>query len=111
MEKKVDISKYKAQDFYKELPELVRFMDHARQGSNENVCCDISLEEVVKEKYGLSQADYLDKLGINPRQATMQNIFTMPDQSIRWIVPEIIRAAIDYRYSQGSVLPRNHRPR
>ena len=80
---KVDISNYKAQDFTRELPEIVRFMDAARQGSNEHVCFDISLEEVIQEKYGLSQADYMDKLGINPRQATMQNIFTMPDQSIR----------------------------
>lgn len=91
---KVDISKYKRQDFTKELPEIVRFLDAARQGTNENVCCDLSLEDVIQEKYGLSNEDYMDKLGINTRQATMQNIFTMPDQSIRWIVPEIIRAAI-----------------
>ena len=91
---KVDISKYKKQDFTKELPEIVRFLDAARQGTNENVCCDLSLEDVIQEKYGLSHEDYMDKLGINTRQATMQNIFTMPDQSIRWIVPEIIRAAI-----------------
>ena len=91
---KIDISKYKAQDFSHELPELVRFMDAARQGTNQDRCCDISLAEMVQEKYGLSEADYLEKLGINPRQDTMQNLFTMPDQSIRWIVPEIIRDAI-----------------
>lgn len=94
MEKKIDISAYKAADFTKELPELVHFLDAARAGNKENVCCDLSLEDIVKEKYGLSQEAYFEKLGINPRQATMQNIFTMPDQSIRWIVPEIIRQAI-----------------
>ena len=31
---------------------------------------------------------------MNPKVDTMQNIFDMPNQDIRWIVPEIIRAAI-----------------
>lgn len=92
--KKVDIQNYKAADFTRELPEIVRFLDAARAGSKDNLCCDLSLGEVLQEKYGLSESAYLEKLGINPRQATMQNIFTMPDQSIRWIVPEIIRSAI-----------------
>lgn len=91
---KVNIENYKAADFIKELPEMVKFMDSARSGNNRNVCCDISLEEMVKEKYNLSTADYFEKMGINPRMTTMENLFTMPDQSVRWLVPEIIRTAI-----------------
>lgn len=90
----VNIENYKSADFIKELPELVKFMDSARTGTKDNVCCDISLEEMVKEKYGLSVEDYYDKLGINPRMTTMENLFTMPDSSVRWLVPEIIRTAI-----------------
>lgn len=91
---KVNIENYKSADFIKELPEMVKFMDSARTGTKNNVCCDISLAEMVQEKYGLSIDDYYDKLGINPRMATVENLFTMPDQSVRWLIPEIIRTAI-----------------
>lgn len=91
---KIDISQYKAADFIKDLPSMVQFMDAARAGNKDQVCTDISLEEMVQEKYGLSQEDFFEKLGINPRMTTMQNIFTMPNNGIRWIIPEIIRAAI-----------------
>lgn len=94
MEKVIDISKYKATDFINELPQMVKFMDAARSGNKNQVCTDISLEELVQEKYGLSQADFFEKIGINPRMTTMQNIFTMPNAGVRWIVPEIIREAI-----------------
>ena len=91
---KVNIENYKSADFIKELPEMVKFMDSARTGTKDNVCCDISLCEMVKEKYGLSIDDYYDKLGINPRMTTVENLFTMPDSSVRWLIPEIIRTAI-----------------
>lgn len=91
---KIDISQYKAADFIKELPSMVKFMDAARAGNKDQICTDISLEEMVQEKYGLSQEDFFEKLGINPRMTTMQNIFTMPNEGVRWIIPEIIRAAI-----------------
>ncbi len=94
-EPKIDLSKYKTpSDFAKELPEMVRYMDAARAGNNNQVATEISLSEMIQGKFGLSQDDFFEKLGVNPRMTTMQNIFTMPDQNIRWIVPEIIRAAI-----------------
>lgn len=92
--KTIDISQYKAADFINELPQMVKFMDAARAGNKDQVCTEITLEEMVQEKYGLSQEDFFDKLGINPRMTTMQNIFTMPNEGVRWIIPEIIRAAI-----------------
>ena len=91
---KIDLSKFKADDFIKDLKGMVQFMDAARAGNKDTICTEISLEEMVQEKYGLSQADFFEKIGINPRMTTMQNIFTMPNEGIRWIVPEIIRAAI-----------------
>lgn len=94
MEVKKDISQLKQGDFINELPSMVQYMDIARGGSKDVRCTDISLEEMVQEKYGLSMDAYFDKLGINPRTTTMQNIFTMPNNGVRWIVPEIIRSAI-----------------
>lgn len=91
---KIDITNYKAADFIKELPQTVQQLDAFRAGSNENKPVEISLGEFVQSRYGISMDDYLDKIGINTKVDTMQNLFTMPDQSIRWLVPEIIRSAI-----------------
>ena len=104
-QKQVDISKLKSEDFIKDLKGMVQFMDSARAGNKDTVCTDISLEEMVQEKYGLSQADFFEKIGINPRITTMQNIFTMPNEGVRWIVPEIIRAAIVAGIRQAPFYP------
>lgn len=90
----VDISKYKSEDFVRELPNTIQQLDAFRSGSNNSRPVDISLEDFVKSRYTISMDDYMEKLGINPKVDTMYNIFTMPDPSIRWIVPEIIRNAI-----------------
>lgn len=84
----------KAQDLILELRSNVHQLDSVRQGSSDSLPCDISLSDLVQEKYGLSLEDYYRTLGINTQRDTMQNVFTMPDQNIRWIVPEIIRQAI-----------------
>lgn len=103
--KTIDISAMKREDFIKDLKGMVQFMDSARAGNKDTVCTDISLEEMVQEKYGISQADFLEKIGINPRMTTMQNIFTMPNEGVRWIVPEIIRAAIVAGIRQAPFYP------
>lgn len=94
MEPQIDITKMKAADFIKELPQMVQQLDAFRQGNNNVLPTDISLSEFVSNRYGLDLNDYYEKLGINTKKDTMQNIFSMPDPSIRWLVPEIIRSAI-----------------
>lgn len=102
---KIDISNYKQENFRKELPEMVQLLDSYRSGNNNHKPVDFSLEETVQSKYGLSQDAYFEKVGINPRLDTMQNIMTMPDQSIRWIVPEIIRTAVVLGMRQAPFYP------
>lgn len=89
-----EFAQLKMEDLRKELPEMVRSLEAYRQGSNNTLPIEVTLEELVQGKYGVSQDAFFEKLGINSKIDTMQNIFTMPQQNIRWIVPEIIRAAI-----------------
>lgn len=95
----------KMEDLRKELPEMVRSLEAYRQGSNNTLPIEVTLEELVQGKYGVSQDAFFEKLGINPKIDTMQNIFTMPQQNIRWIVPEIIRAAITTGMRQAPFYP------
>lgn len=91
---KVDISAYKAADFRKDLPGLVKAMDQFRSGGNKKASIDISLEDMVQKKYGLGLDAYFDMAGVNPKVDTISNLFEYPDENYRWIIPEIIRSAI-----------------
>ena len=101
----IDISNFKAQDFSKELKGMVMGLESVRSGNNNQKPTDISFEELVKGKWGISQDALFEKLGINPKVDTMQNVFNMPDQNIRWIVPEIIRQAITVGMRQAPFYP------
>ena len=100
----VDISKLKMEDFRKELKPMVTQLEAVRSG-NKGKAIEVSLEELVQGKYGISQDAFYEKLGINPKVDTMQNIYSMPDPSIRWIVPEIIRTAITLGMRQAPFYP------
>lgn len=91
---KEEILAMKARDFTAEFQEMVGTMDLARTGSEKAKPVEISFSEVVEAKWGLSETDLFSKIGINPKIDSMSNIFSMPDQNVRWVVPEIIRAAV-----------------
>ena len=102
---KVDITNYKSKDFANHLPDMVKTMDMYRAGNDRVKPVDISLEEVTQGMFGLSKDNFLEKIGINTKVDTMQNIYSMPNQSIRWIVPEIIREAVTLGMRQAPFYP------
>ena len=91
----------KSMDFAKELPQIVKSLEAARAGSQEKLAVDISLGDYTTARFGLSKDDFLSKLGISTKVSTMQNIYAMPGTDYRWVVPEIIRDAINLGMSQG----------
>jgi hypothetical protein len=101
----VDTTNYSDKDFIKQIPEMVQQLDMYRAGNDRIKPVDISLDEVTKEKFGFTKETLFEKIGINPRVTTMQNIYSMPDQSIRWIVPEIIREAVTLGMRQAPFYP------
>lgn len=102
---KIDITNFKSRDFIKKMPEMVRQLDMYRAGNDQLKPTDISLDEYSQGMFGLSKDALLEKMGINPKLTTMQNIYSMPDQSIRWIVPEIIRDVITLGMRQAPFYP------
>lgn len=81
-------------EYLKELPAMVKLMETNRAGSDSKKPIDVSLGDMVEGKWGITETELFEKIGVNPLIDTMENIFTMPDQSVRWVVPEIIRSAI-----------------
>lgn len=55
---------------------------------------DVSLGEYVNKKYGITMEQFYEDLGLEPSIDTIDNIFTLPDDSVRWLIPEIIRDAL-----------------
>lgn len=88
-----------------ELPQSIQQLDAFRAGSNDQRPVDISFSEYVQEKYGITSDDYMKKVGVNSKIDTMQNLFTMPNQNIRWLVPEIIRTAVDLGLREAPFYP------
>jgi len=67
---------------------------------------DISLGEFVKESYdGITLQGLLDDLGVNPQMDTIQNIVSMPDISVRWLIPEVFRDAIRLGLRKNPIYP------
>lgn len=91
----------KSMDFSKELPQIVKSLEAARAGSQDKLAVDISLGDYTTARFGLSKDDFLARLGISTKVSTMQNIYAMPGTDYRWVVPEIIRDAINLGMSQG----------
>lgn len=84
---KLEASPYKGQ-----IKEMVDFAESLRRDTDE--ATDISLSEVIEEKFECKLEDLYESLGIDPTVDTINNILTQPDFDVRWLIPEIIRDSI-----------------
>lgn len=87
----MDIQKFESSTRKSEIEKWVRSCESLRAGENP---IDITFESYLKKKEDLSLSALFEDLGIDPSLDTIQNIFTLPDSSVRWLIPEIIREAL-----------------
>jgi hypothetical protein len=88
----MDKIKYAKSQYKSEVQDVVRACNSMRRDSEYPV--DISLAEFVNARWGITMETFYDDLGVNLNVDTISNIFTLPDESVRWLVPEIIRDAL-----------------
>lgn len=92
-------SKY-AQD----VESMVRQMEQMRKRTANPV--DICLADFINKKYGgLSIDAFYEDLGINPGIDTIENLITLPDPGIRFLIPEIIRDAMRLGLRRSAIWP------
>ena len=96
-------AKYDASVRKGEVQQLVAQLDSMRRNSDHPV--EVTLAELVTKRYGVSMDAFFEELGFNPAIDTIQNIFTMPDVSVRWLVPEIIREAVRLGLRKAAIWP------
>lgn len=88
----MDITRYENSKLKGQVKAMAMQCDSLRKNSENPV--DATFESFLKKKHDITLNGLFDDLGIDPSVDTIENIFTMPDESVRWLVPEIFREAL-----------------
>lgn len=73
---------------------------------DENQPVDVSFAEVLAAQYdGLTIDSFYDEIGVDMGFDTIQNLFTTPDESVRWLIPEVFRDALRLGYKSAPIWP------
>lgn len=99
----MNVDKYLKSRFHGKIQETVKAAEALRKDSQN--AQDITLSEIVKEKFEVTLEEMYSDLGIDPTVDTINNIFTLPDDDAKWIVPEIIREAIRMGINESPIWP------
>lgn len=99
----MNIESMKASKLIKDLEGAVRACEAQRMDPVSPQ--DISLQEYVQERWQMSMEAFHAELGVEPGTDSIQNILNLPDQSYRWLIPEIYRDAIRLGLRKAPIYP------
>lgn len=99
----MNLGQFEKSQFRGKLQETVKAAEAIRSHKDNPV--DISLQEIVKEKFNVEFDNFLADLGIDPRTDTISNLITVPDVDVRWIIPEVFREALILGYRNAPIYP------
>lgn len=97
---------YKASTYKAELGEMFATAENIRRDTN--MPAEASIRSVFEAKYESEnkKVEHLyNDLGIEMHKDTIENILTLPDDGVKWIVPEIIRDAIRLGLRKSPIYP------
>lgn len=66
---------------------------------------DVAIAEYVQVRWGVSMETFYQDLGLNSSIDTLQGMFNMPDEDVRWLIPEIVRDALRLGLRKGPIWP------
>ena len=99
----MNIEQLKQSKMLAKLPQLVREAESLRRNPEEPA--DVSLADMLEDNGGMTVTELYQDLGIDPSYDTISNLFTLPESSIRWLVPEIIRDALRLGLRRAPIWP------
>lgn len=99
----MDLKKYEESQFKGQIKDAVKAAEAIR--SHKENPKDVSFEDVLKSKHNVSLESFLGDLGIDPATDTIQNLVTVPEMDVRWIVPEVFRTALLLGYRAAPIYP------
>lgn len=95
--------KKKTSEYSKQLPEMIRACEAIRK--HKTHAQDVTLSEFLMESKNLSMETLYDDLGVDPASDTIENLVSLPDPNLRWLVPEIYRDAIRLGLRKSPIYP------
>ena len=90
-------------EYTKEIQGLVRTAESLRKDKDNPV--DVTLEEVIQEKFQISEEQFMADLGLDPSKETVSALVTIQDVNVRWLIPEIYRKALRLGYRNAPIYP------
>lgn len=99
----MDLKKFETSQFKGQVQDAVRIAEAIRNHKDNPK--DVSFADVVKEKYNVSLESFLADLGVDPFTDTIQNLITVPEMDVRWIIPEVFRTALLLGYRAAPIYP------
>lgn len=99
----MNLEAYKKCEFKGQIQEMVRTAESLRFNPHEPV--DVSFADLVQGKLNMSLDTFYNQLGIDPNMDTIQNITSINDLDVRWIIPEIYREALLLGYRDAPIWP------
>jgi hypothetical protein len=98
----MNAEKYAKSKFKSEIKAAVKTVESLR--TNKDNPQDAALADYFKLK-GVKMSEVYEDLGIDPSVDTISNMFTMVDEDVRWLVPEIIRDALRLGMRRSPIYP------
>lgn len=99
----MNLQNFEKSQFKGKIQDLVKAAEAIR--SHKDNPKDISFPDIVKEKFNVTFEALLTDLGIDPQVDSIQNIVTIPDVDVRWIIPEVFREALVLGYRAAPIYP------
>jgi len=84
-----------------DLPSMVKKVENIRKAEVR----DFTLNDYIKDTLGTTVETFYEDLGVNPAIDTLENLFTSPNEAVRWLIPEIFRSAISLGLKTGPMYP------
>lgn len=99
----MDIKQFESSEFKGKIQESVKAAETIR--AHKDRPKDISFGDIIKEKFNVTLDGLMTSLGIDPYTDTVQNIVSVPDVDVRWIIPEVFRTALLLGYRGAPIYP------
>lgn len=100
----MNVEQYEMSPYKGKIKGMVKLAESLRK--DKDTPSDVTLTEVISETFdGLTLEGLYESLGIDPTVDTISNIFTLPDEDVRWLIPEIIRDAIRLGLREAPIWP------
>jgi hypothetical protein len=99
----MDLIAFNKSSYKGKIKETVKFMESARLHKDAPI--DLCLSDIITQRFTTSVDEFYRDLGIDPGYDTISNLFTLPDEDVRWLVPEIIRDSLRLGLRTGPIYP------